>query len=166
MRRYLTIPVLILAAIAQTTLLPQIRIYDGQPDLPFLLVLAWALDAELEEAAAWAFVGGMLQDLLSAAPLGTSVIGLLLVVFLIDWLREQVAGVGVIPLLGLVGFGTIAQKAIALILTGMGSNDLFYLLIYVLLPTLAYNVILLAPVIWIARRVRGRKRRVDRFPRF
>ena len=64
MGNFLSIPLLGVAAALQASLMPQIRLLGGEPDLVFLLVIAWAINRELEDGVIWAFVGGILLDLL------------------------------------------------------------------------------------------------------
>ncbi|HRF94610.1 MAG TPA: rod shape-determining protein MreD, partial [Aggregatilineales bacterium] len=65
MGNFLSFPILIVAAILQATFMPQIRLLGGSPDLVFLVVLAWSINAELDSSVLWAFVGGISLDLLS-----------------------------------------------------------------------------------------------------
>jgi rod shape-determining protein MreD len=158
MGHYLSIPILALAVVLQSTFVPQIRIFGGQPDLPFLLVLAWSVNSRLEESVTWAFVGGVLGDLLSAAPLGASTAGMLLVVFVIEWIQNQVFRIGLISLLALVALGTLVQKVLFVIIVGLSGFPVqpLELLTYVILPTVAYNLIFILPVYWFVRRVQRR----------
>lgn len=155
---YLSIPILVIAAAIQSTILPQFRIDNGQPDLIFLLVVAWAVHASLQEGIVWAFVGGMLQDLLSITPLGTSVIGMLLAVFALNALRHQLYRVGIIMITGVTLFGTVLQEAITLLILqfiGFGT-DIVAAIGNLLLPTLFYNLVLILPVFFIVRRIQKR----------
>jgi rod shape-determining protein MreD len=164
MSAWLSLPILTIAALLQATFIPQIRLLGGAPDLVFLLVLSWSLNANLETAVTWAFVGGIVQDLLSASPTGTSVIGLLLLVFVIKQLGNQIYGVGLVSLIAVVLFGTFVHQMIILVilrLTGfhMGLGET---LSYTILPTIAYNVVALGPVYWFARRIQKRFTRDER----
>ncbi len=131
------------------------RIENGQPDLVFLLVLAWSINAELDEGVRWAFIGGICQDLLSFAPLGTSTLGMLLLVFGIGGLGRQVYGTGLVMLAGLVMVGTLVQKVVfmgVIALNGM-PVDFFAGLQRVILPTMLYNLVFIWPVYWLVRRI-------------
>jgi rod shape-determining protein MreD len=155
MGNYLGIPVLILAAALQVSFIPQLRIFGGEPDLTLLIVLSWAINANLDESVAWAFFGGISRDLLTAAPTGASVIGMLILVFIIERLRQQVFGFGLVTLVGLVIFGTLLQKVIymgviALVGYQVRPVEMFT---YVVLPTVAYNLVFIGPVYWFVRRV-------------
>ncbi|RMG86013.1 MAG: rod shape-determining protein MreD [Chloroflexi bacterium] len=137
-----------LAAVAEASVLPQIRIGQGQPDLVFLLVLSWAANNELEEGVNWAFIGGIAKDLLSAAPLGTSTLGYLLVVFGISGLGRQVYRMGLLLLIGLVIVGTLIQQVVSIVVLAIAGEPVNLLqgIQQVVLPTLLYNLIFIWPV--------------------
>jgi rod shape-determining protein MreD len=154
----LSLPILALAAVLQSSIVPQFSILGGRPDLVFLLVISWALNAPLEQSIVWAFVGGVLQDLMSAAPTGTSVIGLVLIVFALDIFRQQVYQVGVVTILWVTLAGTFVQQIVmtmVLVLSGFNIPILSNIG-YVVLPTVLYNFILVFPVYFVTRRIQKR----------
>lgn len=160
MGRFLSVPFLIIAAALQASFVPQIRLLGGGPDLVFLLVVAWSINSELEEGVVWAFVGGIAQDLLSAAPSGSSVMGLLVLVFAISGLGRQVYRIGIATLIGLVLAGTLAQQIILMIILALSGFRVEWLtdFSYVVAPTIFYNLILIWPVYWFVRVVQRRIR--------
>lgn len=165
MGNYLSIPILALAAVVQATFVPQIRLLGGGPDLVFLIVLAWSINIRLDGGVTWAFVGGILQDLFSAAPTGTSAVGLIMVVFAVNQLARQVQRVGIVLLLGLALAGTLFHQLTMILLLGLlGFRvDLIGDLSDVVLPTMLYNLILILPVYWIMRRIQRRFATDSRF---
>lgn len=155
MGNYLGLPVLLIAAALQVSFMPQIRILGGEPDLTFLIVLSWAVHARLEEGVVWAFVGGISRDLLTAAPTGTSVIGMLILIFGIERLRRQVFGIGLVTLISLVVGGTILQEVIYMLIIGLAGYQIRPLetFSYTILPTTAYNLVFIWPIYWFVQRV-------------
>ncbi|MBL8134206.1 MAG: rod shape-determining protein MreD [Anaerolineae bacterium] len=152
----LSLPIMALAAILQTTLIPLLfRVFNGEPDLVFLIVLAWSIHGRLDQTLVWAFVGGIFADLLSAAPTGATVVGLVLTVFAVAWLRSQVYRIGLISMLGLIVFGTLVHKTIyVLILSFTGYRmPILGALLNIVLPTVVYNLVLMAPLYWLTRRL-------------
>jgi len=155
MGRFISVPLLALLVALQSSIIPQIRISSGQPELVLLFVIAWSFHADLEESLIWVFVGGIMQDLLSVVPLGTSVIGLIPVVFAIHMISRQIYQINIIFVIAGVLIGTIVQHSIAMTVmsvTGI-SIDLIGNIRYVILPTLFYNLILSLPIYWIVRRI-------------
>lgn len=158
MGNFLSLPLLALAAVIQASVIPHIRVLGGGPDLVFLMVLAWSIYAPLEQGVVWAFTGGLLQDLLSAAPLGMSVVGLVLVVFMVYAVQRQVYSVS-LPLLALLllAAAVVQQAALLLLLPLTGLRlDVVRDLNYVVFPTLVYNLVVFWPVYWLLRRVQRR----------
>lgn len=158
MSNWVSLPVMILAAILQSTFMPQIRVLNGTPDLIFLLVLSWSVNSTLETGVTWAFVGGIARDLMSATPLGTSTLGLLLIVFALNQLRGQVYGVGFTLFVAFVIAGTFVQQlTVLLVMAATGYTvspvDAFTSMI---LPTVAYNLLFVGPIYWFVRRLQKR----------
>lgn len=155
MAHTLSLPVLVLAILLQTTFMPQIRIFGGQPDLVLLVVLAWAIYSRLEVNVTWAFVGGIASDVMSAAPTGASVIGLLCMVFFIDRVKEQLFGVNIVIVMALTLLGTVVQQTIFLMVLAFSgfSVRLVEQFFYVMLPTLIYNVVFIIPIYMFVRRI-------------
>src|SRR6185436_7206624 len=115
MGNFLSIPIMMLVAALQVTVMPQISFLGGRPDLVLLVVVSWALNSSLEQAVLWAFAGGICRDLLSAAPIGTSVIGLILIIFAIHAVRGQLFSVGIFTLIWVSLIGTVIQEFSVLI---------------------------------------------------
>ncbi len=161
MGSYWSLPLIVLAVILQSSVIPQIRIFGGEPDLLFLMLLSWSINGRIEQNVTWAFVGGITQDLLSAAPAGTSVVGLVLIVFGIDQLKQQVYRIGFMLVLGLVIAGTVLQKVVVMLIAGFSGFTVAPIqnFTYVILPTIAYNLVFIGPVYWLVRRIQPRNQR-------
>lgn len=158
MGTYWSLPLIVIAVIVQATLLPQIRIFGGQPDLVFLMMLSWSLNGRLEQNLMWAFVGGGAQDLMSAAPLGASVLGMVLLAFSLEQIRQQVYHIGFMLAVALVILGTILQKVVFMLVIGISGFAIYPLenLTYVIVPTIAYNLVFMVPIYWVIRRIQRR----------
>ncbi len=159
---YLALPILALAAILQATLLPQISLAGGGPDLVFLLVLSWAIDTDLRQGAAWAFIGGVLVDLLSTLPVGTTSIPLLLIVFALSGVGTQIYRLGLLLLVTMTLVGTLFHQVLLLVLTALLGYPVNWIQDFtsIVIPTMFYNLLLIVPVYLLVRRVqRGLGRR-------
>lgn len=154
---FLGLPILALAAVAQSTFAPQIQLLGGRPDLVFLLVLCWSINTSLDSAVAWAMIGGILQDLLSGLPTGTSALGMVPLVFGINNLSHQVYRVGFVLLVGLVIVGTVFKQFVELVILLLMGRSLSLIEIgYVVFPTLFYNLVFVWPIYWFVRRIQRR----------
>ena len=166
MGRFLSIPILLLAAVLHGTLIPQIRIGNGAPDLIFLLVIAWAMNSEIEEGVIWAFVGGIAQDLQSIAPLGISTFGMLIIVFGISGLAQRVYGISslIFSLIAIAIFGTLFHQLILMILLWLTGHSISWGedITNVVAPTIFYNLVLILPIYWFVRRIQRRAIRPQR----
>ena len=71
----------IVAAILETSAFPELKVAGSGVDLVFLLMIVTGAVLGVEEALTWAFLGGILLDLLAAGdrPLGATTLTLLLV---------------------------------------------------------------------------------------
>jgi rod shape-determining protein MreD len=163
MRAVIAILLAALAATLGATFAPQIRILGGEPDLVFLLTLAWAARAPLGEGMLLAFAGGISADLLSAAPLGLTTAGLLLVVFAFDAVRQQLVGIGFVTVVAFALGGTLLVKLVdyvGMTIAGFALPPV-QTFGYTILPTVVYNLALLIPayiiVGWIMRAFRERE---------
>ncbi len=148
MANYIGVPILILAALLNAAVMPELRIGGGAPDMVFLFVLAWAMMADVREALIWAIIGGVLQDVFSIVPLGTSALGLVVVAFMAGTFLGRVSRNNfIVPPLA-AGAGTvICHLSVLLVMGAVGmSVPLFRGLFYVTVPTMLYNVVLIFPV--------------------
>lgn len=158
MGSFLSLPILLLAAALQASVMPQVRLWDGAPDLVFLLVLSWSIQAPLEESVTWALVGGIMQDLLSIAPLGLSSVGMIMIVFAVYYLSRQVQRIGFLWLVALVLAGSLFQQIVVWVLFAvmgftMNFADDFG---FVIVPTIIYNLAFVWPVYGFVRLVQRR----------
>jgi rod shape-determining protein MreD len=69
---YLSIPIMLVLAVIQATILPKFSILGFVPLLVLLVAVSWGLLHTLEEGVVWAFVGGFFIDLFSIGPLGVT----------------------------------------------------------------------------------------------
>jgi len=129
-----------------------------------LIVSAWSLNTSLEQGVLWAFVGGICKDLLSAAPIGTSIVGMVLIIFAIHAIRQQLFSVGFFTLVWVSVLGTIIQQFTILIIllsTGfqpqyvdqLGYGVVLDQIRLFIVPSIVYNLIGIMPVYWFVRAI-------------
>lgn len=71
----------LIAALLETTVLPEIQIAGTQADLVLALAVVATIVLGAEDGLAWAFIGGLMLDMLiPARPIGAATLSLLLVV--------------------------------------------------------------------------------------
>lgn len=149
MANFVGIPILLVAAVVNATIMPELRLGNGTADLVLLMVLSWALLADVRDAMLWAVIGGVLQDLLSIAPPGTSALGLVVVAFAADALFGNVSRGNLLAPLLVAAAGTGVYQMITLFLLrmlGLSAVGIGQGLVYVTLPATILNVLLILPV--------------------
>lgn len=159
----LGIPLLMLAAVLHASLLALLFPLGGAPNLVYLLVVAWAINADLRSSILWAVIGGVLMDLLSALPLGTSALGLVLIVATLKALNQRTRRAGVLQValftLAASPFFEVYRMVIVDLLEVLGflPTDTGFTPSWVtdfttaVLPTLFYNALLvwvIALLVW------------------
>jgi rod shape-determining protein MreD len=82
---WILVPVLLLVAIVQATLMPNIPLIGLRMDLPLVFVVVQGLVGPTRSAAQWGFILGIFLDLLSGMPFGVNMIALTLIGLLIDF---------------------------------------------------------------------------------
>jgi rod shape-determining protein MreD len=146
--RYLSVPLLLIAAILQSTLMPDFQIQGGRADLIFTLILGWALLTDSNQGVLWALIGGVCQDLVNGLPLGLSAMALIGVVFGIsrfispldrsNWLIP--------PVLAAIGTGAYHLALIGLYTLFGHTVPIVYSLLNITLPTIVMNAVLMLVV--------------------
>ncbi len=69
----------LLAALLETSVLPEVTIGGLKPDLLLVMAVVVTMIVGFEDGLVWAFVGGLLVDAMSGRPLGATALALLLV---------------------------------------------------------------------------------------
>jgi rod shape-determining protein MreD len=158
--RYISLPILFIAAILQSTIVPEIRIGEGGPDLILMLVLSWMMLADLQEGLVWAVVGGILQDLVNGLPTGTSALALVAIAFLVNLVLGPVARSNLVIPPVVLAVGTVAYHVLLMALFAILGRPvpIGYTLIHVTLPTVVFNTVLILPVYRLMGAVYGASR--------
>ena len=83
----------LLAALLETSVLPELRVDQAQPDLVLVLAVVWAMNVGVEDGLVVAFVGGLMLDLLTPdRPLGATTLSLLVVTGVALFVARLLAG--------------------------------------------------------------------------
>ncbi len=173
MGRYLSIPILGLAAAMSSSIIPQVLSFfvillsdiipfiantRGQLSMVMLLVVAWSIRSDLTGSFAWAFVGGIAMDLLSILPVGTSSFALILIVFVVNTISTQIYRINIVMILAISLLSTLFMQFFTyqiLIILG-NSYNLLGLIRLVLIPTLFYNLVAIIPIYGFVRFIQHR----------
>lgn len=70
----------VVAALAEFTVAPYLKIGEATPHLVLVFGVVWAIAGGLEAGLAWAFVGGLGLDIVGQRPIGSSAFSLLVAI--------------------------------------------------------------------------------------
>ena len=148
MIRYFGLPLLLLAAVLQVTVVPEFRIGDGGPDLVLMMGVSWILLAGMDEGLIWTIFGGLLLDVLQGTPLGTAALALVVAVSVPGIVLGQLGrGSALLPALAAIAATGIYHLALIVLYIVIGTPaDIGHTLLYVTVPTAVFNVVLIIPV--------------------
>ena len=156
---YLLVPLMLVVALLQTTVLPELRILGVKPELVLLSVLAWSLLRGSEEGLVWAFVGGLTVDLFSGGPFGASALALLAVSFVSGLIEPSIVRAGFLLPMSVALGGTVLYQGLFLLIIQLTRGAVSWTdnLIQVTLPSLAVNTLLMPVVFqtlaWLDRKI-------------
>lgn len=137
------IPLLMISAVIDNSVMNYIRYLNGQPSLTVMLVVSWGLLNPLRDAIPWAVIGGIFLDLLSVTPTGTTSLGFLLSLLVLASSIGQVGGRNILlPPIASSMATVIVQSVILLILVldGWGFGLINTILTW-MIPTLIFNAV-------------------------
>jgi rod shape-determining protein MreD len=146
---YLAIPVMLLLAVVQTAVLPHFPILGLVPQVPFLVALAWGLLRGMNEGIVWAFIGGLLLDLFSVAPMGVTSLSFMLAILAVIWIENAMpADRFFIPVIMAIA-ATVIYLLVYLILLRLLGYPTTLQGAAALLPTAILHGALILPIYWL-----------------
>jgi rod shape-determining protein MreD len=145
---YIGLPLLILAALLEVSVLPMFRIYGLQPNLVLVLLIAWLIVRGSTEAFILAPIGGVILGLVDGAPAGTALIGLAPLAFLQDLRGSQLREGGLVMAVAFTIVMALFYNYVHLaVFTLHGqSGDWIEASLRIILPTALINVTVLVPL--------------------
>ena len=148
MRNIVAFPLLLLAAILQSSVVSQVRLISGYADLPMLLIAAWALQPQVQSAWHWALMTCILIGFMSGLPWPVYVAGYLSIVYIARNLQRRVWQAPLLAMFGVVFIGTLfihllSFAVLSIFGTPLGIGDVLGL---ILLPSLLLNILFAIPI--------------------
>jgi len=145
---YLGLPLLILVALTEVSVLPMFRVYGLQPNLMLVLLIAWLIVRGANEAFILAPIGGVLLGLVDGAPTGTALIGLAPLAFLQELRGSQLREGGLIAAIAFAIVMSFFYNYVHLaVFTLEGqSGDWIVATLRIIVPTALVNVLVLVPL--------------------
>lgn len=153
---FIGIPLLALAAVVESTVLPDLRVLSGGTlNVVLVFVLSWTLAGDWSGGLVWGFIGGLLLDLLSGGPFGKSALALVLVAYVASWSEGQFWRSHILLPLAAAMLGTLVYHLVVFFVLVVNGTSLDWLsaLTGVLLPALLINTLVIVPIFWLLRAV-------------
>lgn len=145
---FVGLPLLVLAAVAQSTILSRYHFYGGTVDLVLLILLGWTLTGEALGGLGWGLVGGLCLDLISGGPLGAMALALTVIAYLAGLTEGRFWGSHLVLPLGIALAGTFGFHLISLAVFALSGYAIDWgaSLARVVLPSALLNTLLMWPV--------------------
>ena len=149
--------VMLVSVSLQSTMIPVVSIGGIRPDFVLVVVVSAALSGGRETGVLCGAFGGLLQDLLSTGPFGLNTLIKMTLGLVFGFYERKVnQGSLLLPLVAIIA-GTMGSTLMtALFLLAYGWAEGIPLLLMQMFPTMAYHVLLAAPVhaamLWVKRR--------------
>ena len=150
---YLVVPLLVVVAILQSTVVSHFQIWGVFADLPLLVVASWGLLRGPREGLIWGFIAGLTVDLFSGAPFGAATFGLMAAGFLSGLGQSTVfRSQFFLPLLAVL-LATIVYDILFLLVVWISGYPVSWLdsLFHLILPSAVLNAVL-TPVVFVIMR--------------
>jgi rod shape-determining protein MreD len=158
MYTFISLLILVGAALLQTTLAPFVEISGVHPDLVLVLVIGWVILRGLEDGLFWAVVGGLSLDVLSGAPFGVFTVSLVVVALVTSLFHGRVFGSSIILPLSLTFPLSLLFNGLALLLLMLLGRPIDWSVAFfnILLPVAIFNtmvMMLVFPLLYLLNRV-------------
>ena len=153
MRNLLALSGIVLAVILQSSVISNIRLLSGHADLPIVMLAAWALQEEVDNAWHWAVALGMLVGFVSRMPWFVPVISFLVVVFFAQILQKRIWRAPLLAMFSVTFLGTIIADVLSMVSLRVAGVSLPVneVLGLVVLPCILLNLLLAIPVYAVMR---------------
>jgi rod shape-determining protein MreD len=154
----------VVAALAEFTVAPYLRIGDAVPHFVLVFGVIWTVAGSFEAGMVWAFVGGLALDILGQRPLGSSAFSLLVAIGVASVVGGVLGRVRIIaPIAATAISSPIYSMLLLITTTALTTAALSPTALAAVLPSAVYDTILAAVVgpLAIAVVARRREERMD-----
>ena len=148
MSYYVGIPLIVILALIEASVLPLFRVAGLQPNLVLVCLVAWLMVRGSTEAFVLIPVGGIALGLVDGAPLGAALLALAPIAFLQEIRGSRLSESGLVLTIAFTVLMTLTYNGIYfLVYAGAGeAGSALSSLLDVMVPTTFLNVVTLAPV--------------------
>jgi rod shape-determining protein MreD len=148
MKNLVAIPVLVLALMLQTAVISRITLLSGAADLILIILVAWALQEQVQSAWHWAILAGLLVAFVSAIPPVVPIVGYLLAVAFARFVIRQIWQSPLLALFSVTFFSTLVYHLISYVVLIVTGTRLPFedALAWIVLPSVFLNLLLAIPI--------------------
>ncbi len=152
-RNLVAIPLLVLAAIVQSAIVPEVKLLSGYGDVVLVMLAAWALQDGVDTAYQWALLATLMMSLLSHLPWFIYLAGYVGVVALARALQRRVWQVPLLAVFSVTFIGTLAMHLLTFLYIRLlgGSLSFSDAMGLVTLPSLLLNLLVAIPIFGMMR---------------
>lgn len=147
-KKLLAFPILAFVVILQTTIISRLQLLSGSADLMLVVLVAWALQEQVDTAWHWAVLGGLMIGTVSGVPFPATILGYLAVVGLARLVLKRIWELPILAMFFVTFLGTLIFQLISFVsMAASGDaiplNDAFSLIV---LPSVLLNLLIALPV--------------------
>jgi len=146
---YLAIPLMLVLGLVETAVLPHFPIFGAEPQLAFVVALAWGLLYGIEEGVVWAFFAGIFTDFFSITPVGVSSMAFMVGVTAVIFVQQALPKSRVLLPLALAGLATVISFILNIIMLRLFGTIADFQSITVLPTVILVNMLTILPVYWL-----------------
>ncbi len=145
---FLSIPILGLLAILQSSIFSQVKLLYGTVDLVLLGLVAWSVQQRVKTAWQWSVVAGMLISLLTAVPLAAVMVGYLLTTGAALFMRRVFWERPLLAMIAATVLGTLIIQTVSIIALRLSGTPIpiIQALNIITLPSALLNLLLAIPI--------------------
>jgi rod shape-determining protein MreD len=141
----------VLLVVLQTSLLPYLQVGGVAPQLALLAAISWGLQRGAAEGMVWAFFAGMMLDLFSFAPQGTTALSLMVAILGVTRLQQLLPENPVLLPVLLTGLTYAVYFVLSLLVLWLTGHSFSWNNVSSLLPAIVLHGLLGLPTSWLAR---------------
>jgi hypothetical protein len=152
------IPVMLFAAILQSSLVSNFTLLSGMADLVLVIIIAWAIDGRVKYAWVWAALGALFISLFSALPFFVYLFSYGLVTWISYIFHRRIWQAPLLIMLGVTLLGTIIEQVLSMIMLQINGTSLSFLTGFtrITLPSVLLNLLVALPIFAIIRYLAGK----------
>ncbi len=153
----------VVAALAEFTVVPYLKIGEATPHPVLVFGVIWAIAGGLEAGLAWAFVGGLALDILGQRPLGSSAFSLLIAIGVASIIGGLLSRVRIIaPIIAIIIASPLYSMLLLAATTALTNAPLTGAPLDAVVPSAVYDSVLAAIAGPLAVAVVLRRRETER----